>query len=142
MLSSRRITDEAYPVTPFLLFASAAGLASFGGIAALLRSGKPITLREFLSATMNSAAIGCIIAMFWYKRYGGEAGDPYFLLSVSFLAGMGGVNVIEMSLQSILPALLKSMFSLASRLEAKPNDPVPPPVPPINPVKRDDIQQP
>lgn len=82
-------------MTPLQVFASAFCVSSFAGLAALLRSDQPLTLRSFASATMYSGSMGLIIAFLWYKNYG-EAGDPYFLLGVSGLAGIGGVTVVDL----------------------------------------------
>jgi deoxyhypusine synthase len=79
---------------------SAFSIASLGGLAALLRSRKEITLRNFLSAILSSGLLGLCIALTWFTYYS-EKGDMYFVLGVSGFAGVGGMSVIDFLLQVI-----------------------------------------
>lgn len=79
---------------PIRVFISAFGIASVGGLAALLRSNKPITWRTVLSATLYSGMFGLVIALLWYNYFDGQ-GNIYFLLGVSGLAGIGGTTVLD-----------------------------------------------
>lgn len=86
-------------VSPWLLFGGVFVVASLGGLAALLRSGQDITLRQIFSALLNSGFVGLIIALVLWSRYGGK--DPYLLLGVSILAGFGGATTIDMIFQYV-----------------------------------------
>lgn len=78
---------------PFELFVSAFGISSVGGLAALLRSKKELTVRSILSATLYSGVTGLIIAFLSYNYFG--VTNPYFLLGVCGLAGIGGSTVLD-----------------------------------------------
>lgn len=93
-------------MTPFQVFASAVAIASFGGIAALLRSNQPLTTRTVLSATIYSGAAGLIIALLWFNSYGNQGGNPYFLLGICGLAGIGGVDALELIIRGLQKGLL------------------------------------
>lgn len=101
---------EGRRLTPFQVLASALAISSFAGLAALLRSKQPLTLRAVLSALCYSGAMGTIIAMLWMRRYG-LAGDPYFLLGVAGLAGIGGVTVVDLAIIAAKRSGIKLVFS-------------------------------
>lgn len=77
---------------------SAFAISSLGGLAALLRSHKPLNLRTVLSALLYSGMMGLIIALMWYNVFAGRE-NLYFLLGVSGLAGIGGVTVVDFIVQ-------------------------------------------
>lgn len=81
--------------SPLETFGAVFTLASLGGLAALLRSGKKLTVRSVGSAMLNGGLIGLIIALVWWHRYGGA--DLYFLVGVSALAGFGGAETIRLA---------------------------------------------
>lgn len=83
---------------PIRIFISAFGIASLGGLAALLRSKKELTLRSVSSAILSSGIVGLIIALTWYNYFNKE-GNIYFLLGVSALAGIGGMTVTDFVIQ-------------------------------------------
>lgn len=87
---------EGRRVTPFQILASAFAISSFAGLAALLRSKQQMTVRSVLAATCYSGAMGLIIGLLWMQEYG-MGGNPYFLLGVSGLAGIGGVTVVDLA---------------------------------------------
>ena len=85
------------PMTPFQVFAAASAISSFGGLAALLRSNKPLTFRAVASAIVYSAIMGLVISLVWYNYI--DKGNPYLLLGISGLAGIGGVSVLDFVFQ-------------------------------------------
>lgn len=78
---------------------SAFALSSVGGLAALLRSQRPLTIRSILSATLYSGFVGLMIALTSYSYFG--VTNPYFLLGVCCLAGIGGTTVLDFILQAL-----------------------------------------
>ena len=80
------------------VLAAALAISSVGGLAALLRSNKPITVRAVLSALLYSGLVGLIIALLWYNFFEGK-GNIFFLLGVSGLAGIGGTTVLDLIIQ-------------------------------------------
>jgi hypothetical protein len=83
---------------PMRLFGTTSALASFAGLAELLRSGRPITTRSVVSAMLNSGLIGLSIGLVWYHKYLGE-GNVYFLIGVCVLAGLGGATFVDFASQ-------------------------------------------
>lgn len=82
-------------VDPMTTFASASGLGSLAGLAHLLRSGKPISVRNILSTILNSAISSLVIALIWFSYF--RANDNiYFLVGISALAGLGGTSVADL----------------------------------------------
>jgi hypothetical protein len=82
------------------VLASAFAISSIGGLASLLRSQKPMTLRSVLSSLLYSGVMGLIIALLWYNILA-DAANIYFLLGVSGLAGIGGTTVVDFIIQLI-----------------------------------------
>jgi hypothetical protein len=109
---------EARPVTPFQILASAFAISSFAGLAALLRSKQELTVRSVASAVTYSGAMGLIIGMLWMNQYG-TTGNPYFLVGVAGLAGIGGVTVIDLALMAAKKSGITLQFS-------RPDDKEPP----------------
>ncbi len=89
------------PLDPIGILISAFALSSVGGLAALLRSNKKLTMRVVVSAVLYSGIMGLVMALISYRYFG--IANPYFLLGVCGLAGIGGTTVIDFMLQ-----LLKS----------------------------------
>lgn len=85
-------------LSPLQALLAAFTISSLGGLASLLRSHKPITLRALLAASLYSGLMGLIIALLWYNFFDGK-GNIYFLLGVSGLAGIGGTTVIDFVIQ-------------------------------------------
>ncbi len=94
--------------SPWLLFGGIFFVASIGGLAALLRSGQELTKRQIASALLNSGILGLIIALFMYRRYGGE--DPHLLFAVSTLAGFGGATAVDMAVQYFRKGVIDIFF--------------------------------
>lgn len=82
----------------FHVLTSSFALSSVGGLAAILRSKAKLTWRSVFAATLYSGLTGVTIALIWYNKYQAD-GDLYFLMGVSALAGIGGVNVVDFVLQ-------------------------------------------
>jgi len=79
---------------PYKLFWSAFGIASFAGLAALLRSGKRVTITAVMSAMLNTGLMGLAIALLWYTKFADEK-NLYFLIGVCLLAGLGGTTLMD-----------------------------------------------
>jgi hypothetical protein len=91
----RIFPQEGRSLTPLQVLASSFAISSVGGLAALLRSNQPLTVRAVVACILYCGMLGFIIGALWMKEYG-LAGDPYFILAVSGLAGIGGVSVVDL----------------------------------------------
>jgi hypothetical protein len=91
---------------------SAFAVASFAGLADLLRSGKPVSIRSFISATLNSGLLGLIMFLLWYQNF---QGNVEVLIGMCGLAGIGGVTMIDFIVQ-----MLKSKTGI--KIEVKNGD--------------------
>lgn len=89
------MANEQFNPVQFLL--SASSVASFAGLAALLRSGRKVTWLSVLSAMLNSALVGLAIATLWFTKFR-DADNLYFLIGVCILAGLGGSTLLELGL--------------------------------------------
>lgn len=85
------------PPSPWILFGGIFLVASLGGLAALLRSDKPIGPRHVWSALLNSGIAGLIIAFLMWRKFGQD--DLFFLIGVSILAGFGGASAVDAIVQ-------------------------------------------
>ena len=85
-------------LSPLQVLVACFSLSSLGGLAALLRSGKPITTRTIVSAVLYSGLTGLIIGLIWYNYFSGRD-NIYFLVGVSGLAGLGGTTLLDFTLQ-------------------------------------------
>lgn len=92
--------DVADKFDPKLALSAAFAISSLGGLAAMLRSNKPLNFRVVVSAFLYSGMMGLIIALLWYNYFDGS-GNIYFLLGVSGLAGVGGTTVLDFVLQAL-----------------------------------------
>lgn len=86
-------------ISPVALFLSAFTLSSLGGLTALLRSHKVLSVRLVISAILYSGLMGLVIALLSHKYFGVD--NPYFLLGVCGLAGIGGTTVLDFVIQTI-----------------------------------------
>lgn len=80
---------------PGNLFRRRPSIRSLAGLAAHLRADEPVTLADVLAATVASALFGQFIAVVWCLWYGG-AEHLVFMTVVSFLAGAGAMNVVDL----------------------------------------------
>ena len=94
----------ADPVTPFGVFTASGGIASLAGLAALLRSGKPLTVRSVISAVLNSGIMGFAIAGLWYSYF---QGNTYFLIGMCALGGLGGTTFVDFAVQVLKTVIAK-----------------------------------
>lgn len=69
-------------------------MASFAGLAALLRSQQVLTWRNILSATMNSGVAGLVVGLTCYQLYDGQE-HVLFMICISALAGLGGMSLLD-----------------------------------------------
>lgn len=84
------------PLSPWQVLLSCFSLASFGGLAQLLRSGYRLRWRNVIAALLYSGLCGLIIGLLWFHHFGGSRHDNhYFLIGVSGLAGVGGVSFLD-----------------------------------------------
>jgi hypothetical protein len=77
------------------IFASAFGVASFAGLATLLRFARKLSGILVASAMLNSGFLGLAIALIWYQNYLKAENVPG-LLGICVLAGMGGSTVSDL----------------------------------------------
>lgn len=82
-------------ISPVGVFVASFCLSGFAGIAALLRSGKPLTVLSVSSSLLNSGLLGLAMAMVWYVRF---QENIYFLVGVCVLAGLGGMTSVDLVL--------------------------------------------
>jgi hypothetical protein len=87
--------SDRFTYTQLGVFLAAFAISSLGGLAALIRSGKELTIRAIIGALLYSGIIGLIIALAWYNYFEG-AGNIPFLLAISGLAGIGGATVLDL----------------------------------------------
>ena len=83
---------------PFEFLSSALAIASFGGLAALLRSKQKLSPRAVAAAIIYSGISGLIVFLLLCNYCGAE--NVYLLLGVSGLAGIGNVTVIDFIIQA------------------------------------------
>lgn len=70
-------------------------IISVAGLAAQLRADKTVTIADVLAVTLTSGLFGLVIAVVWCLWYGG-ADHPVFMMVVSFLAGAGAMNLVDL----------------------------------------------
>lgn len=121
MQHSKQLQDAT--LTPFQLFASATVIGSFAGITRLLNSNQKITSRTAVAATMHSGVAALIIALLWHNTYGET--NPFFLLGICGLAGIGAVNILDigaMVIQKTLPIALAIVAKNGQQISTTPTD--------------------
>lgn len=79
---------------PYLLFATAFSVSAVGGLAALLRSGRPISRKSVATYTLNAGVVGLGISLVWYHRFRDELELLVGLCVVAGLAGMRSVDAL------------------------------------------------
>ena len=107
-------------LTALQVFVSCFSISSFAGLAALLRSGKPLTWRNITAAFLYSGIFGLVIGLLWYQYFGGQD-NVYFLIGVSGLAGLGGMSLLDFAVQGLL-----SGFNIKITTEGRDDDMQPP----------------
>lgn len=76
---------------PITLMATAAVVGALAGLAALLRSSTALTVRNVVSALLNSSALGAGLAMLLFAYF---QDNTWFLLGLCLLAGLGGMTIL------------------------------------------------
>jgi hypothetical protein len=82
---------------PFRVLATCFSISSFAGLAAVLRSGKKLTTRSVLSATLNSGLLGLGIGFIYFQW----AENIYILIGICALAGLGGITLLDFVVQAL-----------------------------------------
>lgn len=95
---------------------STLSIASFAGLAALLRSKQALSIRNILSATMNSGIVGMVVGLTWYQLFDGEE-HVFFMICVSALAGLGGTSLLDF----LLTVVQGHGLNITINLPKKPN---------------------
>jgi membrane-associated PAP2 superfamily phosphatase len=85
------MTVETHDALKILL--SCFAVASLSGLAVLLRSKRPLTVRNIVSAFLYNGLAGLIIGLLWFNYSPNQS--PYFIVGVSGLAGMGFISLVE-----------------------------------------------
>jgi hypothetical protein len=95
-MEATRMQDK---LDPLHVLSSAFAISSIGGLAALLRSKQPLSLRTTVAAILYSGIVGLLIALLWFNYFKSSDENLYFLLGISGLAGIGGTTVIDLAVQ-------------------------------------------
>lgn len=90
-------------IDPLWLLLILGPLGSFAGLAALLRSGQPLTRRAFFSALLNSALFSIVVAVGVYHYFGTD--KIWLVIGLSILSGLGGVTLLDFTLSLLREAL-------------------------------------
>lgn len=85
---------------PWHILASCFTVSSIAGLAQLLRSDRPLTWRNIVSAVLYSGISGLIIGLLWFNYFSGSD-NVYFLVGISGLAGIGSVSILDLIMQLI-----------------------------------------
>jgi hypothetical protein len=78
--------------SPAGVFISAFAASTLAGVAAFLRSDKPINWKSITTAGLNSGLLGLAISLLWYKKF---QGDIYFLVGICVLTGLTGAAGLD-----------------------------------------------
>jgi len=98
-----------------ILFSLIFAGGSIGGLSALLRSNKRLTLRSVTSAMLNSGIMSLVISLIWWNNY--RETNLYFLVGVSILAGLGGATTLDFAVLYV-----RKRLGIQGSDEAKPKD--------------------
>jgi CHASE2 domain-containing sensor protein len=80
------------------VFIAAFAASATAGIAAYLRSNKPITILAIITAALNSGLLGLAIALLWFKKF---QDNIYFLVGVCVVTGLTGAAGLDFILTAI-----------------------------------------
>lgn len=89
------IAMEGRHVTPIQVLLSMFGISAFGGLAALLHSGQPISSRTFVATASYSGMIGFSVGALMLDQY---VKNPVPLFGLAALLGLSGVKAIDILL--------------------------------------------
>ena len=84
--------------SPLGVFAAAFAVSMTAGIAAYLRSTKPITFLAIITAGLNSGLLGLAIALLWYQKF---QDNIYFLVGICVVTGLSGAAGLDFILTAI-----------------------------------------
>lgn len=85
-------------LSPAGVFIASLGASATAGIAAYLRSGKPITKLALVTAGLNSGLLGLAIALLWYKKF---QDNIHFLVGICVVTGLTGAAGLDFVLSAI-----------------------------------------
>jgi F0F1-type ATP synthase assembly protein I len=106
--------DATTTTDPVRLVSYTFAVSSLAGLAALLRSGQEITPRQLAAATLSAGLLGAGIMLVWWDWMDGRY--PWFMMGVSLLAGLGGVNMLEFFIQLVQQAARAYVMRAADNL--------------------------
>lgn len=84
--------------SPVGVFAAASLSSGTAGIAAYLRSGKPVSWLAIITAGLNSGLLGLAISLLWYRQF---ADNIYSLLGICVVTGLTGAAGLDLLLTII-----------------------------------------
>lgn len=97
---------------PIGVLTSCFAVASLSGIAVLLRSEKPLSVRIVFASFLYNGLAGLTIGLLWYNYFEGK--NPFFVIGVSSLAGMGLINLADVALFA-----LKAIQDISAKKDCK-----------------------
>lgn len=106
-------------VNPVGVFLSSFFVSAFAGLAALLRSVSPLTVKTVSSALLNSGLLGLAISLLWYVKY---KDNLYFLIGCCAVAGLGGMTTVDFFLKAMQGGGFKISLSQNGVMQMKEDD--------------------
>lgn len=103
---------------PVKVLAATFTIASLGGLAAKLRSREPLTPRSLIAAVLYAGLLGLLIGLLWFN-YFNDAGNIYFLVGVSGMAGIGGMSLMDFVVQAFRNGGINIKISASEEEEQK-----------------------
>lgn len=98
---------------------AAALVSGLAGLAALLRSGLPLTVGSACSSLLNSGLLGGAVLMLWHSSF---TETPHALVGICVLIGLGGMPAIDFVLRMVLTGGFSIRFD-RNQLDVRPNQP-------------------
>lgn len=89
------------------VFAVAFIASALAGIAAYLRTNKPITVLAIITASLNSGLLGLAIALLWFQKF---QENIYFLVGICVVTGLTGAAGLDFILTAIQKGGLSIKF--------------------------------
>ncbi len=80
------------------VFVAAFLVSAFAGLAALLRSPSPLTIRSAVTSFLNCGSMGLAVSLVWYSQF---KDNPYVLVGMCGMAGLGGLATVEWLVESL-----------------------------------------
>lgn len=96
---------------------AAALVSGLAGLAALLRSGLPLTVGSACSSLLNSGLLGGAVFMVWHSSF---AETPHALVGICVLVGLGGMPAIDFVLRMVRMGGFSIRFD-QGKLDIRPN---------------------